>query len=93
MFNIAKPRASEAAKRIAPTVLEIAASGCATGRGLLRRIARDQRGATAITTALVLLVLVGFVGLGTEVGMWYAERRAMQKPPTPQRSARASTST
>jgi len=23
-------------------------------------------------------VLVGFVGLGTEVGMWYAERRARQ---------------
>jgi hypothetical protein len=45
---------------------------------LLRGIRRDQRGATAITTALVLLVLVGFVGLGTEVGMWYAERRAMQ---------------
>src|SRR5688572_1123291 len=78
MFKFEKPNTSEAAKRIAPTVLEIAASGCAAGRGLLRRIARDQRGATAITTALVLLVLVGFVGLGTEVGMWYAERRAMQ---------------
>jgi hypothetical protein len=78
MFKFAKPNTSTAAKRIAPTVREIAASRCAAGRGLLRRIARDQRGATAITTALVLLVLVGFVGLGTEVGMWYAERRAMQ---------------
>ena len=78
MFSFAKPDTSEAAKRIAPAVAGIAASGYATGKGLLRRIARDQRGATAITTALVLLVLVGFVGLGTEVGMWYAERRAMQ---------------
>ena len=78
MFNFAKPNAPEAAKRIAPSVLNIAASGCAAGQGLLRRLSRDQRGAAAITTALVLLVLVGFVGLGTEVGMWYAERRAMQ---------------
>jgi hypothetical protein len=78
MFKFAKPNTSTAAKRIAPTAREIAASGCAAGRGLLLRIARDQRGVTAITTALVLLVLVGFVGLGTEVGMWYAERRAMQ---------------
>ena len=78
MFNFVKSRAFEAAERIAPSVLEIAASGCTAGRGLLGRIARDQRGATAITTALVLVVLVGFVGLGTEVGMWYAERRAMQ---------------
>jgi hypothetical protein len=78
MFNLAKPDRSEVAKRTAPIVPEIAASGCAAGSGLLLRIARDQRGATAITTALVLLVLVGFVGLGTEVGMWYAERRAMQ---------------
>jgi hypothetical protein len=78
MFKITKQRASEDAERIAPSVLKIAASGCAAGSGLLRRISRDQNGATAITTALVLLVLVGFVGLGTEVGMWYAERRAMQ---------------
>ena len=78
MFKITKQRASEAAERIAPSVLKIAASGCAAGSGLLRRLSRDQRGATAITTGLVLLVLVGFVGLGTEVGMWYAERRAMQ---------------
>jgi hypothetical protein len=39
---------------------------------------RDEAGATAIVAALALTLLVGFVGLGTEVGMWYAERRAMQ---------------
>ncbi len=44
----------------------------------LRRLRREDGGATAIMTALALTVLVGCVGLGTEVGMWYAERRAMQ---------------
>src|SRR6185436_11786976 len=78
MSNIAEPRATEAATRIAPSIPEIAAIGYGACRRVLRRISRDQNGATAITTALVLLVLVGFVGLGTEVGMWYAERRAMQ---------------
>ena len=78
MFNFIEPNTFEARARIAPIVREIVVSGYAAGCGLLRRIARDERGATAITTALVLLVLVGFVGLGTEVGMWYAERRAMQ---------------
>ena len=78
MTDIAKPRASEAAKRIAPTAREIVITGYEACSALLRRISRDERGATAITTALVLMVLVGFVGLGTEVGMWYAERRAMQ---------------
>ncbi|HKP23230.1 MAG TPA: pilus assembly protein TadG-related protein [Dongiaceae bacterium] len=78
MSNIAEPRASEAATRIAPTIPGIAAIGYGVCKDLLRRISRDQSGATAITTALVLVVLVGFVGLGTEVGMWYAERRAMQ---------------
>jgi hypothetical protein len=73
MFDLAKPRASEAA----PTARVIAA-GYGACVGLLRRIAQDQRGATAITTALVSIVLIGFVGLGTEVGMWYSERRAMQ---------------
>jgi hypothetical protein len=64
MLQIAQLHIIEAATRTVPS--------------LLRRIRRDERGATAITTALVLLVLVGFVGLGTEVGMWYSERRAMQ---------------
>jgi Flp pilus assembly pilin Flp len=78
MSSIAEPSAPEAATQIAPSIREIAAIGYGACRRVLRRISRDQNGATAITTALVLLVLVGFVGLGTEVGMWYAERRAMQ---------------
>lgn len=47
-------------------------------RGSLERLRRDDSGATAIMTALALTILVGFVGLGTEVGLWYSERRAMQ---------------
>lgn len=51
---------------------------CFDCRTSLPRLGSDQRGAAAIMTAIALTVLVGFVGLGTEVGMWYAERRAMQ---------------
>ncbi|HXG82281.1 MAG TPA: pilus assembly protein TadG-related protein, partial [Sphingomicrobium sp.] len=51
---------------------------CFECRRSLKRLRREEDGATAITTAIVLTALVGFVGLGTEVGMWYAERRAMQ---------------
>lgn len=47
-------------------------------RNALTRLRRTEDGATAIMTALASVMLVGFVGLGTEVGMWYAERRAMQ---------------
>ncbi|HET6620245.1 MAG TPA: pilus assembly protein TadG-related protein [Dongiaceae bacterium] len=44
----------------------------------LRRLQGDEGGATAVITAICLTMLIGFVGLGTEVGMWYQERRAMQ---------------
>ena len=74
MFDLAKPRASEAAT----PATRVIAAGCGARVDLMRRITRDERGATAIMTALVATVLIGFVGLGTEVGMWYAERRAMQ---------------
>jgi Flp pilus assembly protein TadG len=51
---------------------------CFECRSSLKRLRREEGGATAITTAIILTVLVGFVGLGTEVGLWYAERRSMQ---------------
>lgn len=47
-------------------------------RYTLKRLRREDSGATAIMTAFASIILIGFVGLGTEVGMWYAERRAMQ---------------
>jgi Flp pilus assembly protein TadG len=47
----------------------------ASGRpGLLR----DRRGATALVFATCALVIIGCVGLGTEVGIWYLVRREAQ---------------
>jgi Flp pilus assembly protein TadG len=54
------------------------------GRGLLpgrRRwtgIAGDDSGAILIFTALLATVLIGFVGLAIDVGVWYRTERAMQ---------------
>lgn len=54
----------------------------ATGRpalpGALRALARDRRGVIVVMFALLLPILVGFIGLGVEVGLWYSERRDMQ---------------
>src|SRR5579862_2583727 len=38
----------------------------------------DQRGVTAVITALVLTVLMGFCGLAVDVGMWEVALRNMQ---------------
>lgn len=51
---------------------------CTECRSLLQRLRREEGGTIAIMTALAMVVLVGFIGIGTEVGLWYAERRAMQ---------------
>lgn len=45
---------------------------------LPERLIKDTRGATAVMTALALSSLVGFAGLGTEVGIWYVAKRNMQ---------------
>jgi hypothetical protein len=44
----------------------------------LRRLARDERGATLATTALLLFTLLGFVGLGIDLGAAFAVRRGAQ---------------
>jgi Flp pilus assembly protein TadG len=44
----------------------------------LRRLAGDRNGNVAIISALMLPVLMGSFGLGTEVASWYANQRAMQ---------------
>jgi Flp pilus assembly protein TadG len=46
--------------------------------GAVRRALADRRGATATVFAAALIVILGFVGLGTEVGSWYLGRRAAQ---------------
>jgi hypothetical protein len=53
----------------------------ATGPGrdsLLRHFVRDQSGSYAIVVALVMPVLVGTAGLGTEVGWWLYKHKSMQ---------------
>ena len=39
--------------------------------GWLRRLAQDQQGTVAVLVGLSLTMLVGFVGLGVEAGLWY----------------------
>ena len=47
-------------------------------RGVLAGLARDRRGALAVMLALMLPIMLGFVGLGVEVGFWYKSRRDLQ---------------
>jgi Flp pilus assembly protein TadG len=42
------------------------------------RFARDRQGAIALAVAVLLPVLIGFAGLGIEVGMWFAVQRQNQ---------------
>src|SRR5919197_6505428 len=41
-------------------------------------ILRDRKGAVAVITGLLTPMAVGFVGMGTEVGIWYYTRQTMQ---------------
>ena len=43
-----------------------------------RNLLRDQCGSTAVTVALLLSVLMGFVGLGVDVGHSYLTHRSLQ---------------
>jgi hypothetical protein len=45
---------------------------------LFERFLADQKGATAVLVGLSIMVLVGFAGMGTEVGSWYVTKRDMQ---------------
>jgi Flp pilus assembly protein TadG len=45
---------------------------------LLRRFAGDRSGSYVIMSALLMPVLVGTAGLGTEVGFWYYKHKNMQ---------------
>ena len=48
------------------------------GGSNLRRLWRDRSGAYSIVTALMLPVLVGFAGFGTEAGLWFFDHQKMQ---------------
>jgi hypothetical protein len=45
---------------------------------LLVRFQRDRSGSYVIITALLMPVLIGFAGLGTEVGLWLYKHRYLQ---------------
>jgi Flp pilus assembly protein TadG len=49
--------------------------GCA----VVKHCLRDRSGASAILLGIALPVLVGFVGLGVETGIWYLEKRELQE--------------
>jgi Flp pilus assembly protein TadG len=48
------------------------------GKGVLRRFADDQSGSNVIIFALIMPVLVGAAGLGTEAGWWSYKHKNMQ---------------
>ncbi|MEQ1499540.1 MAG: pilus assembly protein TadG-related protein [Novosphingobium sp.] len=55
----------------------ITESGSRIGSGLRRMIA-DKAGVSFATMALMLPLMVGFVGLAIDVGVWQVEKRAIQ---------------
>jgi Flp pilus assembly protein TadG len=69
-----------------PFTRSFGASSCSKGRArrrertihLLERFARDESGSYVIISALLMPVLVGTAGLGTEVGWWYYKHKNMQ---------------
>jgi hypothetical protein len=44
----------------------------------MRDVLRDRKGAIAVITGLLTPVMIGFVGIGTEVGVWLYTRQSMQ---------------
>lgn len=46
--------------------------------GKVRRALGDRRGAIGITMGVAMPVVVGFVALGVETGLWFSTKRAMQ---------------
>lgn len=45
---------------------------------MITRFLRDESGAYALLTALLMPVIIGVVGLGTETGLWYLRHLEMQ---------------
>ena len=45
---------------------------------VLTRLADDRRGVIVVMFALMLPILLGFMGLGIEVALWYSNKRDMQ---------------
>jgi len=45
---------------------------------VLRRLSSDKRGGIVVMFALLLPIMVAFVGLGLEVGLWFQSKRDLQ---------------
>jgi Flp pilus assembly protein TadG len=56
------------------TLSKAAVSAC----DVATRFRQDRRGVVAVAVAILLPVLIGFAGLGVEVGMWFAIQRQNQ---------------
>lgn len=46
--------------------------------GLLGRLRSDKKGTVAILVAVGLTSMLGFLSMGTEMGLWFSTRRALQ---------------
>jgi Flp pilus assembly protein TadG len=55
-----------------------AALAVASNMGLLRRFQREEAGSFVTIAGLAMPVFIGFVGLGTEVGLWLNNRQLQQ---------------
>jgi Flp pilus assembly protein TadG len=67
--------------RLAPATRRITSSLSAavdTASALFRRFQRDQDGSFVIISALTMPVLIGMVGLGAEVTLWYNKHQTQQ---------------
>ena len=43
-----------------------------------RNLLRDESGATAVVIGLSMTALMGFAGMGVDIGVWYSDKRAAQ---------------
>src|SRR5580693_9052809 len=59
-------------------LLRLAKDGHARSHRLLARLLRDEEGAWLISMTIMLPVLIGVAGLGTEGGMLFYQHRSLQ---------------
>ena len=77
LSRLSNPVGAGGRKRTVPGGLSgYVAAPMTCSASLLSKIRQDERGVLAIVTALCFVVLIGFVGLGIDVGMWYRTLRA-----------------
>jgi len=73
-FSAMRGRLAPAARRITSGV----SAAVDTASALFRRFQRDQDGSFVIISALTMPVLIGMVGLGAEVTLWYNKHQTQQ---------------